>query len=129
MSSLVARGTSSAATESRAAQKAVADLVGLASRPAAQAAIRKAGGVRRLQTLLQTADESVVSNAVLVLKTMNPRYAAVLRMRLLEDRDRHACAEALDVKLGTLDVLLFRACKAFRTACERQGVPLDMELR
>lgn len=64
-----------------------------------------------------------------VLEAMNPRYATVLRMRLLEDRDRKACAEALDVKLATLDVLLFRACKAFRTACEKQGVPLAMELR
>ena len=64
-----------------------------------------------------------------VLETMNPRYATVLRLRLLEDRDRKTCAEALEVKLATLDVLLFRACKAFRTACEKQGVPLGMELR
>ncbi|MCR9166158.1 MAG: RNA polymerase sigma factor [Nannocystaceae bacterium] len=64
-----------------------------------------------------------------VLETMNARYATVLRMRLLEDRDRKSCAEALDVKLATLDVLLFRACKAFRTACEKHGVPLATELR
>lgn len=64
-----------------------------------------------------------------VLETMNPRYAAVLRMRLLEDGDRKACAEALDVKVATLDVLLFRACRAFRAACEKRGLPLDMELR
>ncbi len=74
------------------------------------------------RTQLRTKIESV-------LETMNQRYATVLRMRLLEDRDRKACAEALDVKLATLDVLLFRACKAFRTACEKQGVPLAMELR
>jgi RNA polymerase sigma-70 factor (ECF subfamily) len=64
-----------------------------------------------------------------VLETMNPRYATVLRMRLLEDRDRKACAEALEVKVATLDVLLFRACKAFRGACEKQGVALAGELR
>ena len=64
-----------------------------------------------------------------VLETMNPRYATVLRLRLLEDRDRKSCAEELDVKLATLDVLLFRACKAFRTACEKQGLALAMELR
>jgi RNA polymerase sigma-70 factor (ECF subfamily) len=64
-----------------------------------------------------------------VLETMNPRYASVLRMRLLEDRDRKSCAEALEVKLPTLDVLLFRACKAFRVACEKQGVPLATELQ
>jgi len=50
-------------------------------------------------------------------------------MRLLEDGDRKACAEALDVKVATLDVLLFRACRAFRAACEKRGLPLDMELR
>lgn len=82
-----------------------------------------------------TAGEEEVRRAQLrgqieaVLETMNPRYAAVLRMRLLDDRDRESCAEELDVKIGTLDVILFRACKAFRTACEKQGVSLHLELR
>ncbi|WP_172303962.1 RNA polymerase sigma factor [Pseudenhygromyxa sp. WMMC2535] len=61
-----------------------------------------------------------------VLDTMNPRYARVLRLRLLEDRSREDCAELLDVKIGTLDVLLFRAVRAFRKACEQQGVEFDM---
>lgn len=64
-----------------------------------------------------------------VLETMNPRYAEVLRLRLLEDRAREDCAEQMDVKIGTLDVLLYRACKAFRQACEKQGVALRLELR
>ncbi len=82
-----------------------------------------------------TAGEEEVRRAELraqiesVLETMNPRYASVLRMRLLEDLDRKTCADALEVKVGTLDVLLFRACKAFRVACEKQGVPLAGELR
>ncbi len=59
-----------------------------------------------------------------VLDTINPRYATVLRLRLLEDRSREECAERLEVKIGTLDVLLFRACRAFRQACEKQGVHL-----
>jgi RNA polymerase sigma-70 factor (ECF subfamily) len=63
-----------------------------------------------------------------VLETMNPRYAQVLRMRLLEDRGREECAEAMDVKIGTLDVLLYRACRAFRQACEKQGIALQGEL-
>lgn len=63
-----------------------------------------------------------------VLGELNPRYATVLRMRLLEDRPREECAAALDVKLGTLDVLLFRACKAFRAACEKRGIPVAAEL-
>lgn len=53
-----------------------------------------------------------------ILETLNPRYATVLRLRLLEDRDREYCAKELGVSLGTLDVLLYRACKSFRTACE-----------
>lgn len=63
-----------------------------------------------------------------VLDTMNPRYAQVLRLRLLEDRSREECAKTMDVKIGTLDVLLFRACRAFRQACDKQGVPLRAEL-
>lgn len=63
-----------------------------------------------------------------VLAELNPRYATVLKMRLLEDRPREECAAALDVKLGTLDVLLFRACKAFRAACEKRGLPVVADL-
>jgi RNA polymerase sigma-70 factor (ECF subfamily) len=57
-----------------------------------------------------------------VLDSLNPRYARVLVLRLLEDRSREECARLLDVKIGTLDVLLFRACKSFRQACERQQI-------
>ncbi|MCA9651382.1 MAG: sigma-70 family RNA polymerase sigma factor [Myxococcales bacterium] len=63
-----------------------------------------------------------------VLETLNPRYAKVLRLRLLEDRDREECAEILDVKVGTLDVLLYRACRSFKQACEKRGVALRGEL-
>jgi RNA polymerase sigma-70 factor (ECF subfamily) len=63
-----------------------------------------------------------------VLGTMNPRYASVLRLRLLEGRAREDCAAAMDVKIGTLDVLLFRACRAFRQACEKHGIALRGEL-
>lgn len=48
------------------------------------------------------------------LSRMNDRYAAALRLRLLEDRTREECAELLEVKVGTFDVLLHRACKAFK---------------
>jgi RNA polymerase sigma-70 factor (ECF subfamily) len=63
-----------------------------------------------------------------VLETLNPRYARVLRLRLLEDRSREECAELLEVKVGTLDVLLFRAVRAFRSAAEKQGVALGGEV-
>ncbi len=48
------------------------------------------------------------------LSRVNPRYARVLRMRLIEERTREECAEILEVTVGNLDVLLHRACKAFR---------------
>ena len=48
------------------------------------------------------------------LAQLNPRYATALRMRLLEDRDRSECAEALGVAVGNFDVILHRAAKAFR---------------
>jgi RNA polymerase sigma-70 factor (ECF subfamily) len=57
-----------------------------------------------------------------LMENLNPRYARVLRLRLLEDRSREECAELMDVKIGTLDVLLYRAVRAFRTLCEKEGV-------
>jgi RNA polymerase sigma factor (sigma-70 family) len=48
------------------------------------------------------------------LSRLNPRYAEVLRLRLLEDRPREEAADLLGITLGNLDVLLHRACKAFR---------------
>jgi RNA polymerase sigma-70 factor (ECF subfamily) len=63
-----------------------------------------------------------------VLERLNPRYAEVLRLRLLEDRDRDECAKRLEVKVATLDVLLYRACRAFRQACVQQNLALEEEL-
>lgn len=48
------------------------------------------------------------------LSRMNARYAEALRLRLIEDRSREECAEALGVSLGNFDVILHRAAKAFR---------------
>lgn len=48
------------------------------------------------------------------LEMLNPRYAQVLRLRLLDDKDRAECAEILGVTLGNFDVLFHRAAKAFR---------------
>ena len=45
---------------------------------------------------------------------VNPRYRRVLELRLVEGAPRERAAEAMGVSIGTLDVLLFRACKAFR---------------
>jgi RNA polymerase sigma factor (sigma-70 family) len=71
--------------------------------------------------------EQLRARIEVVLAGMNPRYAEVLRLRLLQGRSRDECAAVLEVKIGTLDVLLFRACRAFRQACEKQGVALGDE--
>lgn len=52
---------------------------------------------------------------------INPRYAEALRMRLLEDRTREECAGAMGVTLGNFDVILHRACAAFRKVYEGEG--------
>ncbi len=48
------------------------------------------------------------------LSRMNDRYAEALRLRMLDDLPRETCAERLGITLGTFDVLLHRAAKAFR---------------
>jgi len=48
------------------------------------------------------------------LSRMNARYADALRLRLLQDMDREECARRLGVTVGNFDVILHRACKAFR---------------
>lgn len=53
-----------------------------------------------------------------VLSTINPRYRRAIELRFLEDRSRQDCADALEVKLGTFDVVLLRALRAFRKEWE-----------
>lgn len=76
------------------------------------------------EVLRQQLREKIVA----VLQTLNPRYAQVLTLRLLEDKSREECATLMDVKIGTLDVLLYRACKSFRQACDKRGIVLAAEL-
>lgn len=52
------------------------------------------------------------------LAAINPRYRRALELRFFEERSREDCAEELAVKLGTFDVLLLRALRAFRSAWE-----------
>lgn len=47
---------------------------------------------------------------------LTPRYQRVLELRFFEERSRQACAELLDVRLGTFDVLLLRALRALAKA-------------
>lgn len=45
---------------------------------------------------------------------LRPRHREVIRLRLVEHRSRAEAAALLGLSTGTLDVLLCRACKAFR---------------
>lgn len=48
------------------------------------------------------------------MERMSDRYAAAIRLRLIEELPREQCAAQLDVTVGTFDVLLYRAVRAFR---------------
>jgi RNA polymerase sigma-70 factor (ECF subfamily) len=48
------------------------------------------------------------------LDQMSDRYRRAIQLRLIEERSREECAELMDVTIGTFDVLLFRAVRAFR---------------
>jgi RNA polymerase sigma-70 factor, ECF subfamily len=62
------------------------------------------------------------------LTEVNPRYRRVLELRLIEKCNRQDAAAAMDVTVGTLDVLLFRACKSFRKIYARRYAGDDVEL-
>jgi RNA polymerase sigma factor (sigma-70 family) len=49
-----------------------------------------------------------------VLDRLNDRYRRAIELRFVEDLPRDECAKALDVKIGTFDVLVLRALRAFR---------------
>ncbi len=62
-----------------------------------------------------------------VLDRLNPRYREAIEQRFLRDRSRQSCADALEVKLGTFDVLVLRALRAFRREWERAvGAPPEL---
>lgn len=50
------------------------------------------------------------------LEALNPRYKRALELRFFDERPRVDCAAALEVKVGTFDVLLLRALRAFHAA-------------
>lgn len=52
------------------------------------------------------------------LSQINGRYREAIALRFLEDQPRELCASKLGVKLGTFDVLLLRALRAFRKRWE-----------
>jgi RNA polymerase sigma factor (sigma-70 family) len=51
-----------------------------------------------------------------VLSRVNPRYRRAIELRFFEEQSREDAAKALEVQLGTFDVVLLRALRAFRAA-------------
>jgi RNA polymerase sigma-70 factor, ECF subfamily len=49
-----------------------------------------------------------------VLARLPERYGRAIRLRLIEEKSRQECADALGVEVGNFDVILFRAVRSFR---------------
>ncbi len=47
---------------------------------------------------------------------LQERYRTAIELRLIQELPREECAKRLNVTIGTFDVLLFRAVRAFRKA-------------
>lgn len=62
-----------------------------------------------------------------VLPALNPRYRRAIELRFFEEQSRERCAELMEVKLGTFDVVLLRALRAFRKEWEAQLVAMAGE--
>lgn len=62
--------------------------------------------------------EELGATVATVLDRLNPRYRRAIELRFLEDKPREVCAEVLEVKIGTFDVLILRALRAFRREWE-----------
>ena len=65
---------------------------------------------------LETADELRVLRAAIaeVMARLNPRYRRAIELRFMEEESREGCAQAMDIKVGTFDVVVLRALRAFR---------------
>jgi RNA polymerase sigma factor (sigma-70 family) len=48
------------------------------------------------------------------MQQLQERYRTAIELRLVQELPREECAKRLDVTIGTFDVLLFRAVRAFR---------------
>jgi RNA polymerase sigma factor (sigma-70 family) len=48
------------------------------------------------------------------MQQLNERYRTAIELRLIQELSREECAKHLGVTVGTFDVLLFRAVRAFR---------------
>lgn len=85
------------------------------------------------QLLDEASSQQQLTHAVHeALGQINARYREAIALRFLEDQPRDVCASRLGVKVGTFDVLLLRALRAFRKRWEELHAPAqlaDLEAR
>jgi RNA polymerase sigma-70 factor (ECF subfamily) len=69
-----------------------------------------------VEGLLDHTQQADLANAQVdaCMALLSPRYRAVISLRLIEQQPRAEAAALLGLNVNTLDVLLCRACKAFR---------------
>lgn len=68
-------------------------------------------------------EHAVAARIRAALAELNPRYGEAVRLRILEERSREQCAEALGVSVATFDVVLLRALRAFRKSWQELRSP------
>jgi RNA polymerase sigma factor (sigma-70 family) len=71
------------------------------------------GPTREAEMIRRAAFAELERRVAATLSGLHPRYAEVLRLRLLEGRGRAECAQRLGVSTATFDVVLHRASRAF----------------
>ena len=57
------------------------------------------------------------------MQQLQDRYRTAIELRLIQELSREECAKRLNVTIGTFDVLLFRAVRAFRKHFGEQEQP------
>lgn len=57
------------------------------------------------------------------MELLQERYRTAIELRLIQELPREECAKRLNVTIGTFDVLLFRAVRAFRKAFGERSDP------
>ncbi len=79
------------------------------------------------RALVESEREASLRGAVAdVLTRIHPRYRKVIALRFMDDMSREECAAQMEVKLGTFDVLLLRALRAFRKEWDRVIGPTEL---
>ncbi|MSP62748.1 MAG: RNA polymerase sigma factor [Myxococcales bacterium] len=83
---------------------------------AGEIAAQAAGGTADDALIAEEDRRRAMARIEAAMAALPERYARAIRLRLIEERARDACAETMGVEVGNFDVILFRAVRAFRAA-------------